>query len=137
MAFKLKDLIIDVFHGGGEGARCVPATIEPAAGGVHCGPATIDPAVAGAHCGPATIAPALATLATLATLAAVPGGAGGAQALSLLKRQLQEVLARIDEQERAQPEASLPSTLAEAEDLERRLKAALDELAEHKKKLQG
>ena len=109
MAFKFKDLIIDVFHAGAAGVHCGPATIDPAAAGVHCGPATIDPAPGGA------------TRATLATL----------------KRQLQEALARIEEHERTVPDASLPSTLAETEDLERRLKAALDELAEHKKKLQG
>lgn len=145
MAFKLKDLLIHLLP---PGAHCGPATIEPGAGAVHCGPATIEPgagvvhcgpatiepgAAVGGHCGPATIEPgALATLATLATLAL---GTPGAQDLAMLKRMLHETLSRMEGQDPGQPGASLPQTLAEAEDLERRLKAALDELAEHKKTL--
>jgi len=139
MAFKLKDLLIHLLP---SGAHCGPATIEPGAAAVHCGPATIEPgaAVAG-HCGPATIEPAaLATTATLATLATLALGTPSAQDLAMLKRMLQETLSRLEGQDPGQADpgqagASLPQTLAEAEDLENRLKAALDELAEHKKTL--
>jgi hypothetical protein len=151
MAFKIKDLIIHVLHPGKAGAHCGPATIEPAAAGAHCGPATIEPgAAAGVHCGPATIEPAaggghcgpatiepqaaLATFATLATLATLALGDPGAEDLATLKRLLQAALARVEAQEPGQA-ATLPQTLAEAEDLEERLKAALGELAEHKKTL--
>jgi len=89
------------------------------AGGVHCGPATIDPAAAGVHCGPATIEPAV----------------GGTADLATLKRLLQEALARVEAQEKAQQAGSLPDTVAGTEDLERRLRGALDELAAHKKTL--
>jgi len=129
MAFKLKDLLIHVLPAG---AHCGPATIEPGAAAVPCGPATIEPGAAvGGHCGPATIEPA--TLATLATLAALAFGTPGAQDLAMLKRMLQDTLTRLEGQ--GQTEAALPQTVAEAEDLESRLKAALDELAEHKKTL--
>ncbi|HEX3526842.1 MAG TPA: hypothetical protein VH988_07230 [Thermoanaerobaculia bacterium] len=130
MAFKLKDLLIHVLP---SGAHCGPATIEPAAAAVHCGPATIEPAAAvGGHCGPATIEPAaFATTATLATLATLAFGTPGAQDLAMLKRILQDTLIRLE----GQDPASLPQTVAEAEDLESRLKAALDALAEHKKTL--
>ena len=93
--------------------------VAPAAGGVHCGPATIDPAAAGVHCGPATIEPAV----------------GGTADLATLKRLLQEALARVEAQEKAQQAGSLPDTVAGTEDLERRLRGALDELAAHKKTL--
>ncbi len=134
MAFKLKDLLIHLLP---SGAHCGPATIEPGAAAVHCGPATIEPgaAVAG-HCGPATIEPAaLATTATLATLATLALGTPSAQDLAMLKRMLQDTLNRMEGQDPGQAGDSLPQTLAEAEDLENRLKAALDELAEHKKTL--
>jgi len=137
MAFKFKDLLIDVLRAG---VHCGPATIEPA-GIVHCGPATIEPGAGVVHCGPATIEPfgpamvTLATTATLATLATLALGTPGAQDLATLKRLLQDALARIEAQERAPAGASLPQTRAEAEDLESRLKAALAELAEHKKTL--
>ena len=120
MAFKLRDLLIHV----------LPA-------GAHCGPATIEPgaAVAG-HCGPATIEPAaLATFATLATLATLALGTPNTQDLAMLKRMLQDTLNRMEGQDPGQAAAALPQTVAEAEDLENRLKAALDELAEHKKTL--
>jgi len=140
MAFKLRDLLIHVLP---SGAHCGPATIEPGAAGVHCVPATIEPgaAVAGGRCVPATIEPAaLAPLATLATLATLALGTPNAQDLAMLKRMLQDTLTRMEGQDpgrsdSGQSGASLPQTVAEAEDLESRLKAALDELAEHKKTL--
>jgi hypothetical protein len=74
----------------------------------------------------------MTTLVTLVTLAM---GTPGAQDLATLKRVLQDALAQIEAQERGPVGATLPQTRAEAEDLESRLKAALAELAEHKKTL--
>jgi hypothetical protein len=177
MAFKFKDLIIDVLHAGAAGlcgpathpnvapaggAHCGPATIAPKGGcvpatlgGLRCQPASIIPLMPGcvpatryidlqAICGPATRPERLVTLATLATLALAAAGdtasGGGAAAdLATLKRELQAALAGVEEEERAQPAQAahdeLPATLQEVEDLEHRLKAALAELAEHKKTL--
>lgn len=142
MAFKFKDLIIDVLHAGAAGRACGPATkpdggrlCGPAtlerAGGL-CGPATKDEPAAARLCGPATIEPALARICGPATLF----GRLHAEDLATLRRQLEEALARIREHEAAEAhETSMPQTLAEVEDLEEKLQGALDELREHKKRL--
>jgi hypothetical protein len=140
MAFKLKDLIIDVLHRGEAGLVCGPAT-KPEAGlvcgpatkpdpGLVCGPATKPDPGAARLCGPATIEPALARICGPATLF----GALHVEELATLKRQLEEALSRVKEHA-PEEHAALPQSLAEVEDLERKLQGALDELREHKKGL--
>lgn len=130
MAFKLKDLIIDVLHRDRAGLLCGPATKPEAA--LACGPATKgDPAAAARICGPATIGDALARICGPATLF---DGLQG-EDLATLKRQLEEALTRVRENTPEESQASLPQSLAEVEDLEKKLQGALDELREHKKGL--
>lgn len=191
MAFRFRDLIIDVLHAGAGARACGPAT-APGVARV-CGPATVDPGAAAAvpPCGPATVfplappcgpatAPALAPPCGPATDPAAPalrppcgpatdilglricgpatvdpGVAGvcgqatqidpkllgnlGSQGLASLKRQLWEALAHVEAHERehghAAADASMPQTKEEAEELEKKLRAALAELEEHKKKM--
>jgi len=158
VAFKLKDLIIDVLHRDDAGLLCGPATkpadaarAEPcgpatkpdAARAEPCGPATKPDAARAESCGPATKPePAAARICGPATitgeLARICGPAtlfGGLHAddLATLKRQLEEALARVKENEPEEP--SMPQSLAEVEDLEKKLQGALDELREYKKGL--
>jgi len=178
MAFRFRDLIIDVLHAGAGARACGPATAPgvarvcgPATApdlAPPCGPAT-DPGAAALRppCGPATdpAAPALVPPCGPATdilglricgpATVEPGVAGvcgqatqidpkllgnlGSQGLASLKRQLWEALSHIEEHERAHghaaAEASMPQTKEEAEELEKRLRGALAELEEHKKKM--
>lgn len=140
MAFKLKDLIIDVLHRGDAGLVCGPATkpepglvcgpaTKPDAGRL-CGPATKGDPAAARLCGPATIEPALARLCGPATLF----GALHMEDLAILKRQLEEALARVRENS-PEEHVPLPQSLAEVEELEEKLQGALDELREYKKGL--
>ena len=139
MAFKLKDLIIDVLHRDDAGLLCGPAT-KPDAGllcgpatkpdpGRLCGPATKPDPGAARICGPATITPELARICGPATLF----GGLHADDLATLKRQLEEALSRV--KENAPDEHSMPQSLAEVEELEKKLQGALDELREYKKGL--
>jgi hypothetical protein len=133
LAFKFKDLIIDVLHRGGAGeGLCGPAT-KPGAGDVGrlCGPATKGDPAAARLCGPATIEPELARLCGPATLF----GGLHREDLATLKRQLQEALAGIERLAESEAEHGMPQSLAEVEDLEKKLQGALDELREHKKGL--
>jgi hypothetical protein len=147
VAFKLRDLIIDVLHRGDAGLVCGPAT-KPEAGlacgpatkpvdgarlgpGELCGPATKGEPAGVRHCGPATIEPELARLCGPATLFS----GLHQEDLATLKRQLEEALARIRENLPEGHETFLPVSLAEVEDLEEKLQGALDELREHKKGL--
>lgn len=57
------------------------------------------------------------------------------EGLAALKQQLQQALAQVEEQERALEASYLPQTLAEAEELEARLRGALEELQQHKEDL--
>jgi hypothetical protein len=144
VAFKLKDLIIDVLHRDnagllcgpatkpGDGARaepCGPATKPDGARAEPCGPATKPAPGAARICGPATITPELARICGPATLF----GGLHADDLATLKRQLEEALARV--KENAPDEHSMPQSLAEVEELEKKLQGALDELREYKKGL--
>lgn len=61
---------------------------------------------------------------------------GSLEGLSALKQQLQDALAQVEEQERTLAAAQLPQTLAEAEDLETKLREALEELQQHKRGLE-
>jgi hypothetical protein len=150
VAFKLKDLIIDVLHRDKAGLLCGPAT-KPEAGllcgpatkpdGLLCGPATkpdgllcgpaTKPEGAARICGPATIGDALARICGPATLF----DGLHAEDLATLKRQLEEALARVRESTPEEHQTALPQSLAEVEDLENKLQGALDELREHKKGL--
>jgi hypothetical protein len=148
MAFKIKDLIIDIVQAGG--GLCGPAT-KPAEGAGLCGPATKIAPVA-ALCGPATrfvdlaglCGPAtkIAELVPVATAVAAAAAAGrptptaGPEELAALKKQLRDALACIEEGERHE-EHGLPRTRAEADQLEEKLRAALGELAELKKGLKS
>jgi hypothetical protein len=142
VAFKLKDLIIDVLHRDDAGLLCGPATkpadaarAEPCGpatkpeAGLLCGPATKPDPGAARICGPATITGELARICGPATLF----GGLHADDLATLKRQLEEALARV--RENVPEEHSMPQSLAEVEDLEKKLQGALDELREHKKGL--
>jgi hypothetical protein len=129
MAFKLKDLIIDVVHRGDAGLLCGPATKPDP--GLLCGPATKPDPDAARLCGPATIGDALARICGPATLFE----GLHAEDLATLKRQLEEALSRVRENTPEEHQASMPQSLAEAEELEKRLQGALDELREHKKGL--
>ncbi|HSK77031.1 MAG TPA: hypothetical protein VLQ45_11275 [Thermoanaerobaculia bacterium] len=59
----------------------------------------------------------------------------GPQDLGVLKQQLQAQLAQVEQMEKQQAEAARPQSLKEAEDLERKLKGALEELQAIKKTL--
>ncbi len=61
----------------------------------------------------------------------------GREGLAALRLQLQQALAQVEEQEKALAAPDLPATLAEAEDLEARLRGALDELLQHKETLKN
>ena len=163
MAFRFRDLIIDVLHAGAGARACGPATAPgvarvcgPATApdlAPPCGPAT-DPAapalvppcgpatdILGLRiCGPATVEPGVAGVCGQATqIDPKTLGNLGSQGLASLKRQLWEALSHIEEHERAHghaaAEASMPQTKEEAEELEKRLRGALAELEEHKKKM--
>jgi hypothetical protein len=171
MAFKFKDLMINVTSGGGgDTPVCTFDTVDPkpAAMGITCTFDTVDPAGQAATCTFDTVGlkagqtgictfdtvglkagqtgvctfdtvrpNAFATVTTVTTvttlLAAVPGT--GATSLAQLKAQLQQALADVERQEREQ-QTGLPKTVEEAEDLERRLEGALQELRDHRKTLE-
>jgi hypothetical protein len=82
------------------------------------------------------------------TLSATVTGTLQAQSpemLAALRQQLQQALAQLDQPQAAHAamaaanvaDTGLPQTVEEAEDLERRLRGALDELQQHKKALQA
>jgi hypothetical protein len=175
MAFKFKDLMINVTSGGGgaDTPICTVDTVRPAGQAATCTVDTVDPARAAGTCTvdtvtgyaitctvdtvyrcglsfglggrdtgtgvctvdtvrPATLA-LMTTVTTVTTLVAASGG--GSVSLGQLKAQLQQALADVEARERAQ-EGGLPKTVEEADDLERRLEGALEELRDHRKSLQ-
>lgn len=82
---------------------------------------------------------ALGTITTVTTVTTVTtlvqGGRGGD--LASLKAQLRAALEDVERQERAQQgDGGLPATVEEADDLERRLREAIEELQDHRKTLQ-
>ncbi|HYN21702.1 MAG TPA: hypothetical protein VE078_12130 [Thermoanaerobaculia bacterium] len=159
MAFKFKDLMIQVVNEDGDPCSCEPATRAEPAGAVppcSCEPATrIDPA--GIVCMPATAGicqpatagvcqPATAgfagaitmitTVTTVTTVTTLVGGAGPRTDLRTLKEQLRQILDDLERQESTGSQAAgLPASAEEADDLERRLKEAIEELQDHKKTL--
>ena len=192
MAFKFKDLMINVTSGGGgaDTPICTVDTVDqkPEAYAITCTVDTVKPAGQAATCTVDTVFPAQAantctvdtvpaqgyaitctvdtvyrcaatyglggretgictvdtvrpnafatvtTVTTVTTLLAAVGG-GGSASLGQLKAQLQQALADVEARERAQ-EAGLPKTVEEADDLERRIEGALQELRDHRKTLE-
>ena len=57
-------------------------------------------------------------------------------ALSALKEQLKQQLAEVEKQEQATDESLRPQTVAEADDLQQKLQAALEELKARRKELE-
>ncbi|SRR6266545_2048873 len=140
MAFKLKDLIISLLpHGEDEACPPLPGLCSPVSAHVMFCRTASPPIVilpecartAGVDRDCARTAGVVAECARTVGLAAP----GGAQDLATLKQQLQHALAQVEEQERAQTASHLPQTLEEAEDLETRLRGALEELQQHKNSL--
>jgi hypothetical protein len=181
MAFKFKDLMINVTSGGGgvddpictldtmkepppagQAATCTVDTMPAqAARGITCTVDTMDPALAvraitctvdtmfpygfrpdtgrdTGICTIATMAGTIAALTTVTTVTTLVQAASPAPAsLAQLKEQLQQALADVERREREQQDAqALPKTLKEADDLERRLQGALQELRDHRKTLE-
>lgn len=134
MAFKLKDLIIslstenDEDCGGLTARRCLPPSVRV----TFC--KTVSP--------PIIILPLCAWTAPRVageepcgwTAGDQAEAAEGADGLTVLKQQLEQALAQGGEPEAAQ-EPALPRTLAEAEELEKKLQEALEELRRHKAEL--
>ena len=111
MAFKFKDLIVDVLPSG-----------ETERYGCR-------------GCSVITPCPTMISLTT--TTPTTPICIEDVDALPALKEQLKKALALIEEHEKALQEGlALPKTREEAEDLERRLRSALAEVEEHKKTLE-
>lgn len=181
MAFRFKDLMIEVLPGGADpaNATCGTLSMDPARQAGTCGTLSMDPAQAAcgaetycptisqpaqAACGGTlcptlsmdpmrlacggTICPTLSQWPTPMVAAAGTTGIlcgtltmfGAPQArvgLSTLKQHLQQALEQVEAQERAaaQGAAGLPATAEEADDLERRLREAIEELQEHRKTL--
>lgn len=163
MPFKFKDLVVDIVaEGAGEQLRCPQLTIcanftcgfvtpwcnwptkwgcgwrtpcgfispDPCRWG-SCGISPIDPCGAiSPVCGGGSLTPTIFEQIT-PTIVQQPG----VEQLSVLKQQLQQQLSQIEEMERTQAEAARPQSLQEAEDLERRLKSALEEVQAMKRNL--
>ena len=168
MAFKLKDLMINVVPPGAAQGRpgCAPAsgaaqfcgTASAGAAGFcgtasagaagFCGTASAGAAgfcgtaSAGAagFCGTASAPAAFCGTASAGAQFCGTASAGVAagdpravlEGLMLLKQQLLHALAQVEEQEKALEAACRPQSLEEAEELERHLRGALEELEQHK-----
>ena len=159
MAFQLKDLIISIAPAaGGEqqfcptasAGRCAPASVQVVFCAAASAPVLVMPATPAAQ-GQAQFCPTASaplqfcpTASAEAVAAACPtasapaeSAAAGPEGLAALKQQLQQALAQVEEQEKAWAASRLPQTLAEAEDLEAKLREALEELQRHKETLKG
>lgn len=174
MAFKFKDLMINVASGGGGdtpictfdtvepkpvgmAATCTYDTVDPAGqagtctydtvgarAGIVCTIATVfgttyDLGLTGRDTGVCTfdtVRPLLTALTTVTTVTTLAAAGTGPTSLAQLKAQLQQALADVERREREQEAAGLPKTVAEADDLERRLEGALAELREHRRTLE-
>jgi hypothetical protein len=161
MAFKLKDLMITLLPPAGAAEACPTASAPearfcPTASAidprlcplasvrvVYCPPASLPvlvlpapqfcPTASAGFC-PTASAEAAAEGAC-PTASAPAESALGPEGLAALKQQLQQALAQVEEQERALEASYRPQTLAEAEELEARLREALEELQQHKEDL--
>lgn len=159
MAFKLKDLMISLLPKGGAAEAC-PTASAPAAQFCPTASAGFCQMVSGrafvvmphplcptasagfgfcptASAGLAFCPTASATGAAEAcpTASAPAESAASPEGLAALKQQLQEALAQVEAQEKALAAQHLPQTIAETEELEARLREALDELRQHKETL--
>lgn len=148
MAFRFKDLMVDVLAAGGtpcptvsvdplQGTPCPTVSVDPAQG--ICPTVSIIKTLFGAICPTLSLTHTTPFACPTLSLTLTPAfGAAqvGAESLALLKQQLKQALSEIEAQERAAREPVLPRTLDEADDLERRLQGALKELQDHKKTLQ-
>ncbi|HVG07956.1 MAG TPA: hypothetical protein VNM67_09635 [Thermoanaerobaculia bacterium] len=144
MAFRFKDLMVEVV-GAGDRANltCPTLSVDPA--NLTC-PTLSIPAAQAAAGGTTGVCPTLSFTPVYAAMIATPGticgtltmpaAAQGTQNLTALKQQLQQALQQVEAQERAAAGPGLPATAEEADDLDRRLREALEELQEHKKTLQ-
>ena len=157
MAFRVKDLMIQVVPGGGDGEACsctIATKVEPAeagCGGTLCSCTMETKIVAAAEpCGGATLQEcsctiataavtpppgALTTITTVTTVTTVTAIAGGGRVPGL--RELMDQLRRVLEESERQgaPGGGLPQTVEESEDLERRLSEAIKELQDQRKSL--
>lgn len=176
MAFKFKDLMINVTSGGGgDTPICTYDTVEPKPAGMAatCTYDTVDPAgqagtctydTVGARAGIVctiatvfgttygttlrltaqdtgvctydTVRPLTALMTTVTTVTTLAAAGTGPASLAQLKAQLQQALADVERREREQEAAGLPKTVEEADDLQRRLEGALEELREHRRTLE-
>jgi hypothetical protein len=141
--FRFKDLNIHITDEGPKVGLCVANTCAALTALCRFGTC-----FAGTCKAPTFVACRVATLPHLTTIFECTGSACGGSVvdptgwleqpeldLGVLRQQLQAQLAQVDELEKAQAEASRPQTLAEAEDLERKLKGALEELQAQKRTL--
>jgi hypothetical protein len=154
MAFKFKDLMINVTSGGGTDAPiCTFDTVKPAGLAATCTFDTVDPAGQAGTCTFDTVGlkaggitgictfdtvrpnafAAMTTVTTVTTVTTLVQAAPGATSLTQLKSQLQQALADVERQEQAQ---ALPATIEEADDLERKMESALQELRAHRRTLE-
>jgi len=146
MSFRYQDLMIDVVGETGEClhlsqiGRCRNATCQIFSG---CGGASLcyltDYGQATIYrvfqrCG-VTVTPCGGSIVDPTALAEDNLVQFSARDLQQLRAQLRRALAHIDEREKAQEAASRPRTLAEAEELESKLKGALEELQRQKTEL--
>ncbi len=156
MAFKLKDLMIDVLPAGRPqfGTACATHTIAPCINNSHLcvNPSfcaypsavqctlhslTVCPNLSGIYC------PYGSIVVTTTILTTGCGGSidptyvlGGQQVdLATLKEQLRAALTQVEEQERAAEAAARPQTQEQAADLEAKLEGALEEVRSMKKTL--
>lgn len=134
MAFKLKDLIISLRHRGGD-QDCIPPSADF---GDRPDPAEMCFKVLMCNYSPAILVMPKTILEGCGRPSAgfhekplIP------RDLADLKRQLEQVLAEGERQESAAAEPHLPQTVEEAEQLETRLREALEELQRHKEGLKG
>ena len=88
---------------------------------------------AGGSCGPVASICAAGSLPTDPTIVENPDPTAG---LAALKEQLKQAMANVETQEAALNESLLPQTVAEVEDLEKRLQGALEALKARKADLQ-
>ncbi|HSN88267.1 MAG TPA: hypothetical protein VL025_16020 [Thermoanaerobaculia bacterium] len=150
MPFRFKDLVVDVV-GVEAGAACrLPSGMGTVCRWPSiCGHFTCawGTCFLGTCRAPTFVACHVGTLPHITTIIECTGSACGGsvvdptgflegpQDLGVLKQQLQAQLAQVEQMEKQQAEAARPQSLKEAEDLERKLKGALEELQAIKKGL--
>jgi hypothetical protein len=142
MPFRFKDLVVDVV-GVEAGGVCHWPSWPTTCFRFTCGWGTC---VLGTCRAPTFVACRVGTLPHITILECTGSACGGSvvdptgffegpQDLGILKQQLQAQLAQVEQMEKQQEEAARPQSLKEAEDLEQKLKGALEELQAIKKNL--